>query len=72
MTCAGMDVDGPVAAGCFDEFAGGPAGDVLDPPADRQRGEHDGRVYLDGVPGPVVDRPGLQVALVIRNDRSVG
>lgn len=43
-------------------FADGPAGDVFDPPADRQRGEHDGQVGLDGVPGPVVDRPGLQVA----------
>jgi hypothetical protein len=34
---------------------------VLDPAADRERGEHDGQVCFDGVPGAVVDGPGLQV-----------
>jgi hypothetical protein len=36
---AGLDLDGAVAAGGFDELADGPAGLVLDPPADGQRGE---------------------------------
>ena len=40
----GLDLDGAVAAGGLDESADGPAGLVLDPAADRQRGEHDGQV----------------------------
>jgi hypothetical protein len=60
---AGLDLDGAVAAGGLDELADGPAGLVLDPPADRERREHDGQVRFDRVPGAVVDGPGLQVAL---------
>jgi hypothetical protein len=58
-----LDLDGAVAAGCLDELADGPAGDLLDPAADGQGSEHDGQVRFDRVAFAVVDGPGLQVAL---------
>ncbi|UGQ59719.1 hypothetical protein LSF60_09705 [Rhodococcus pyridinivorans] len=39
------------------------AGDVLQVSGNRQRGEHHGQVRLDGIPGPVEDRSGLEVGL---------
>jgi hypothetical protein len=54
---------GAVTAGCLDEPADGPAGLMLDPPADGQGGEHDREVGFDRVALAVVDGPGLQVAL---------
>ena len=59
---AGLDLNGAVSARCLDELANGPASSCFDPPADRQGREHDREVGLGGVPGPVVDRAGLQVA----------
>jgi hypothetical protein len=40
-----------------------PAGALLDEPADRERGEHDAEVGVDGLALVVVDRPGGQVVL---------
>src|SRR6185437_4987884 len=60
---SGLDLDGAVAAGCFHEFADGPAGAVFDPAADGEGGEDDGQVGFDGVAQVVVDGPGLQVVL---------
>lgn len=57
-----LDLDGAIAAGGLAEPADRPASVLLDPPADCQGGEHDGEVGFDRVPGPVVDRPDLQVA----------
>jgi hypothetical protein len=58
-----LDRDGAVAACGPDEFLHAPTGLVFDPVADRQSGEHDRQVRLDGFAGVVVDRPGLQVVL---------
>ena len=44
-------------------FADGPAGLVLDPPADGQGDEDDGQVRFDGVPQVVVDGAGLLVGV---------
>jgi hypothetical protein len=52
---AGLDLDGAVAAGGLDGLADGPAGLLLDPPADRERGEDDGQVGFDRVAQMVVD-----------------
>ncbi len=58
----GLDLDGAVAAGGFDELADGPAGLVLDPAADRQCRQDDGQVGFDRVAQMVVEGPGLQIA----------
>jgi hypothetical protein len=58
---SGLDLDGAVAVGGLDEFPDRPACLCFDPPADGQRGEHDGQVRLDGGALAVADRPGLQV-----------
>ena len=55
---AGVDLDGAVAAEGADEFLDRPAGPGLDAVGDRQRGEHDGEVGVDGFAFVVVDRPG--------------
>src|SRR3954447_10807372 len=60
---AGLDFDSAVAAGGADELLDRPAGPVLDPAADREGGEHDAQVGVDGLALVVVDRPGLQVML---------
>ena len=52
---AGLDLYGAVAAGGLDELLDRPAGAGLDPPADGERGESDGRMGLDGVALAVVD-----------------
>ena len=49
--------------GGADELADRPAGGVLNPAADGQRGEHDREVGFDRVALVVVDGPGLQVVL---------
>ena len=53
----GADFDGPVAAGGTDEPLDGPAGAGLDEPGDRERGEHDAQVGVDGLAFAVVDGP---------------
>jgi hypothetical protein len=40
---SGLDLDGLASASGPDELADGPAGSVLDPVADCERGEDDGR-----------------------------
>jgi len=59
---AGLDGDGAVAAGGFDELADRPAGRLLDPAADGHGGEHDCQVRFDGLALVGVDGPGLQIA----------
>jgi hypothetical protein len=59
---SGLDLDGAAAAGGLHEFADGPAGLVVDPPADGQGGEDDRQVGFDRVASAVVDGPGLEVA----------
>jgi hypothetical protein len=54
----GLDLHGAVAAGGPYELADGPAGVAFDPAADRERGEDDGQVGFDRVPGPVVQWAG--------------
>jgi hypothetical protein len=72
MVCEpGLDLDGAVAVCCFDELPYGPAGAVLDPPADRQGGEHDGQVGVDGVAFAVVGGPACRSLLAILNDFSI-
>ena len=56
----GLDLHGAVAAGGPYELADGPAGVAFDPAADRERGEDDGQVGFDRVPGAVVDGPDLR------------
>jgi hypothetical protein len=58
---AGLDFDDAVTARGADELLDRPAGAVFDPPADRERSEHDREVGLDGLALVVVDRPSLQV-----------
>jgi len=67
----GLDLNGAIAAGGLDELADGPAGLVLDPPADRQGGEDDGQVRLDRVAQVVVDGSLLAIRKVfsISNSR---
>ena len=60
---AGLDLDGAVAAGGADELPDRPARPGFDSAADREGGEHDGQVGVDGVALVVVDGPGLQVVL---------
>jgi hypothetical protein len=55
---SGLDLDGAVAACGANEFPDGPAGPVLDPPADGQGGGDDGQVGFDGVAlGPTARLP---------------
>jgi hypothetical protein len=61
----GLDLDRAVAAGGLYELADRPAGDVLDPPADRERGEHDRQMCFDRVACPVVDGPTCRSLLAI-------
>ena len=44
---AGLDLDGPAAAGGADEFPDRPARLRFDPAADREGGEHDGQVGFE-------------------------
>ena len=47
---AGLDLDRAVTAGGLDEFLDAPAGLVLDPARDGERGEHNAQVRVDGLP----------------------
>jgi hypothetical protein len=60
---SGLDRHGAVAACRTHEFLDALAGLVFDPMTDREGGEHDCHVCLDGFAGVVVYRAGLQVVL---------
>ena len=59
----GLDGDGAVAACGTHEFLDTPTSLSLNPVADRQGGEHDRQVRVDGVAGAVINRAGLQIVL---------
>jgi hypothetical protein len=56
----GLDLDGMAAPAGADAFPDQPAGLFFDPAADRQGGEHDREVDIDGVPLAVVGGPCLR------------
>ena len=56
----GLGLGCAVAAGGAQELADGPVGRVLDPPADREGGEHGAQVGFIRVAQVVAGRPGVQ------------
>ena len=63
---ANLDLDPPVSAGSLDELGDRPVGLVLDPAADRERGEDDGQVGFARVAVAVVDGRACRSLLAIR------